>query len=62
MYICSCMLSVPILLIDLLSVSVYSYIIFIWDMKQTDVGGAEGFNYEVITFDYIYPFFFKNIL
>ena len=29
-------------------------------MKQTDVGGAEGCNFEVITFAYIYPFFFKK--
>ena len=29
-------------------------------MKQTDAGGAEGCNFEVITFDYIYPFFFKK--
>ena len=28
-----------------------------WDMKQTDVGGC---NFEVITFDYIYPFFLKK--
>ena len=51
------MQSVPILPMYLLSVSVYSCIIFIGDMKQTDVGGAEGCNLEVITFDYIYPFF-----
>ena len=38
MYICSYMLCVPILLMYLLSVLVYSCIIFIWDMKQTDVG------------------------
>ena len=57
------MLSVPILPMYLLSVSVYSCIIFIGDMKQTDVGGgAEGCNFEVITFDYIYPFCLKNIL
>ena len=57
------MLCVLILPVYLLTVSVYSCIIFIWDMKQTDVG--EGCNFEVITFDYIYPFFFlkkKNIL
>ena len=29
-------------------------------MKLTDVGG--GCNFEVITFDYIYPFVLKNIL
>ena len=57
MYICSHMLNVPILPMYLLSVSVYSCMILIWDMKQTDVGGAEGSNFEVITFDYIYPFF-----
>ena len=42
--------------------SEYSYIIFIWDMKQTEVG--EGCNFEVITFDYISIFFseqFKNV-
>ena len=60
MYICSHMLCVPILPMYLLSVSVYSCIIFIWDMKQTDVGGAEGCNFEVITFAYIYPFFKKK--
>ena len=27
-------------------------------MKQTDMG--EGCNFEVITFDYIYPFFLKT--
>ena len=43
------MLCVPILPVHLLLVSVYSCIIFIWDMKQTDVGGC---NFEVITFDY----------
>ena len=54
------MLCVPILHVYLLSVLVYSCIIFMWDMKQTDVGGC---NFEVITFDYIYPFFLKkNIL
>ena len=37
MYICSHMLCVPILPVYLLSVSVYSCIIFIWNMKQTDV-------------------------
>ena len=51
------MLCVPILPVYLLSVSVYSCIIFIWDMKQTDVGVC---NFEVITFDYIH--FFKSIL
>ena len=60
MYICSHMLCVPILPMYLLSVSVYSCIIFIWDMKQTDVGGTEGCNFEVIAFAYIYPFFKKN--
>ena len=45
------MLCVPILPVYLLSVSVYSCIIFIWDMKQTYVG--EGCNFEVIAFDYI---------
>ena len=59
MYICSHMLNVPILPMYLLSVSVYSCMIFIWDMKQTDVGGTEGCNFK-ITFDYIYPFFFKT--
>ena len=59
MYICSHMLNVPIL--HLLSVSVYSCVIFIWDMKQTEGGHAEGCNFEVITFDYIYPFFLKNM-
>ena len=29
-------------------------------MKQTDVGGAEGCNFEEITFAYIYPFFLKK--
>ena len=52
MYICSHMLCVPILPVYLLlSVSVYSCILFILDMKQTDVG--EGCNFEVITFDCI---------
>ena len=49
------MVGVPILPVYLLFVSVYSCIIFIWDMKQTDVGVE--CNLEVITFDYIYPFF-----
>ena len=31
-------------------------------MKQTDVGGGEMCNLEVITFDCIYPFIKKNIL
>ena len=64
MYICSHMLSVlsvPILPMCLLSVLVYSCIMFIWDIKQADIGGAEGWNFEVITFNYIYPFFLKNI-
>ena len=34
------MLYVLILPVYLLSVSVYSCVIFIWDMKQTDVGMA----------------------
>ena len=38
MYISSHMLCVLILPAYVLSVSVYSCIIFIWDMKQTDVG------------------------
>ena len=46
------MVCVPILPVYLLFVSVYSCIIFIWDMKQTDWGEC---NFEVITFDYIYP-------
>ena len=50
----------PILPVYLFSVTVYSCIIFIWDIKQTDVG--EGCDFGVITFDYIYPFFKKNIL
>ena len=49
------MLCVPILAVYLLSVSVFSCIIFIWDIKQTDVG--EGCNFEVITFDYKSIFF-----
>ena len=53
MYICSHMLCVPILPVYLLSVSVYSCIIFIWDIKQT----CGGCNFKVITFDYIYAFF-----
>ena len=32
--------------------------IFIWGMKQTDVG---GYNFEVITFDYISIFFKKTL-
>ena len=57
------MLCIPILPVYFLSVSVYSCIIFIWDMKQTDVGGGgEGCNFEVITFDYMYPFFLKKTL
>ena len=48
------MLCVPILPVYLLSVSVYSYIIFIGDMKQTDMG--KGCHFEVITFDYIFLF------
>ena len=51
------MLCIPILPVYFLSVSVYSYIIFIWDMKQTE-GGC---NFEVITFDYI-SIFFQNSL
>ena len=50
MCISSHMLCVPILPLYLLSVSVYSCIIFIWGMKQTNIGGC---NFEVITFDYI---------
>ena len=38
MYISFHMLCVPILPVYLLSVSVYLYIIFIGDMKKTDVG------------------------
>ena len=34
------MLCIPMLPVYFLSVSVYSYIIFIWDMKQTDVRGG----------------------
>ena len=54
------MLCVPILPVYLLSVSVYSCIIFIWDMKQTDVGMC---NFEVITFEYIHflKTYFKNV-
>ena len=55
MYICSHMLCVPILPVCLLSASVYSCIIFIWGMKQTDV--ETGVIFEGITFDYIYSFF-----
>ena len=58
MYIYSHMLCVQILPVYLLSVSVYSCIIFIWNMKQTDVG--RGVIFEVITLDYIYPFFLKK--
>ena len=54
------MLCVPILPVYLLSVSVYSCIIFIWDMKQTNVG--EGCYFEVITFDYISIFLKKDTL
>ena len=57
MFICSHMLCVPILPVHLLLVSVYSCIIFIWDMKQTDVGGC---NFEVITFDYFSIFLRKH--
>ena len=46
---------VPILHVYLLSLLVFSCMIFIWEKKQTDVG--EGCNFEVITFNYIYPFF-----
>ena len=60
MYIYSHTLCVPILPVYLLSVSVYSYIIFILDMKQTDGGG--GCNFEVITFDYISIFLKKHTL
>ena len=56
MYICSHMLCVPILPVYLLSVSIYSCIIFIWDIKQT----CGGCNFKVITFDYIYMHFFKK--
>ena len=49
MYIHSHMLCVPNIPVYLLTVSVYSCIIFIWDVKQTDVG--EGCNFEVIIFD-----------
>ena len=45
-----CLLILPAYL---LSVSVYTCIIFIWDMKQTDVGGAKGCDFEVITFDFL---------
>ena len=49
---------VPILSMYVLSVSVSLCIIFIWDMKQTGVG--QRCNFEVITFNYIYPFFLKT--
>ena len=56
------MLYVPILPVYLLSVSVYLCIIFIWDIKKLM---WEGCNFEINTFDYIYPFFkktyFKNV-
>ena len=58
-YICSHKLCVLILHVYLLFVSVYLCIIFIWEMKQ-DVG--EGCNFEVATFDYIYPLFKKTYL
>ena len=60
MYICSDILCIPVLPVYVFSVSVYLCIIFIWDMKLTGVG--EECNFEVITFDYIYPFFLKNTL
>ena len=60
MYIFPQVLCVPILPVYLLSVLVYSCIIFIWGIKQTNVGG--GCNFEVITFDYIYFFFKKHSL
>ena len=53
MYICFHMLCVPILLVYLLSVTVYSCIIFIWVMKQTDVG-------EGVILLTTYPFFKKK--
>ena len=52
------MLCVPIVPVYLLSVSVYSCIIFIWGMKQTDLRG--GCNFEVITFDYMSIFLKKK--
>ena len=59
MYICPHMLCVPILPMYLLSVSVYSCIIFIWDMKQTDEGGrGEVSNFEVIIL--LTTYFFKK--
>ena len=39
-----------------LCLSIFMHNIY-WNMKQTDVGGC---NFEVITFDYIYPFFLKK--
>ena len=59
MYSCSQLLCVSVLPLYLLSVSVYSCIIFIWDMKQTDV---EGCNFEISTFDCICPFLKKKTL
>ena len=59
MYIHSHMLCVPNIPVYLLTVSVYSCIIFIWDVKQTDVG--EGCNFEVIILTRCIHFF-KNIL
>ena len=60
-FVATCYVS-PIFPVYLLSVSVYLCIIFIWDMKNWC---GEGCNFEIITFDYIYPFFkkiyFKNV-
>ena len=58
MYIHSHMLYVPIFPVYLLSVSVYLCVIFIWDMKKQMWGG--GCSFEIITFDYMYPFFKKK--
>ena len=53
------MLCVPILHVYLFSVLVYSYIIFVWDMKQTDVGRGVILKQLLLT---TYIHYLKSIL
>ena len=62
MYISFHMLSVPILPMYLLSVSVYSCIIFILDIKQSDVGVQSGVILKYLLLPTYIHFLKKNIL
>ena len=61
MYICSHILCVPILPVYLLSVSIYSCMMFIWDMKQTDVGRGVILKYLLLTTYIHFKKNFKNV-